>query len=214
VQGRTVNPGCQTLQGDEVQRLEVAVPALKTLQVLKQSDWRSWLDKNHNKEEGVWLVFFKKDSGRRSISYEEAVDEALAYGWIDSIIKRIDEKRYVRKFTPRRPQSIWSKPNITRVEKLIKEGGMTRWGFAAFEKRTSEISLLEKFNAEGVRIPKDFKDRLKKNKNAWENFERFGPSHRKRYLIWISGAKTPETRAKRIAEAVDLVSKNVKALLK
>jgi uncharacterized protein YdeI (YjbR/CyaY-like superfamily) len=198
----------------EVDELAATVLSMKTLQVSESSDWRSWLEKNHDKEEGVWLVFIKKSSGEPSISYEEALDEALAYGWIDSLIKKVDEKRFVRKFTPRRPWSIWSKLNIARVEKLIVDRRMTRWGLAAFEKRTSQISLLEKINAEGIRIPRDFEGRLRRNKKAWQNFERFGPSYRKRYLIWISDAKTPETRAKRIAEAVILVSRNVKALRK
>ena len=159
-------------------------------------------------------MFHKKGSREPSISYDEAIDEALAYGWIDSIIRRIDENRYARKFTPRRPWSIWSKLNIDRVKRLTEEGRMTRRGLAAFEKRTSEISLLEKFNIEGVRIPQDFEDCLRENKKAWRNFERFTPSYRERYLIWISGAKTSETRARRIAEAVVLISRNVKALLK
>lgn len=184
---------------------------LKTLQVPKQSAWRSWLEKNHDKTDEVWLIFLKKDSGERSISYEEALDEALAYGWIDSVIKKIEDKRFVRKFTPRRPRSIWSKLNIARIEKLIGEGRMTPWGLAAFEKRASQISLLEKFNAEGVRIPQDS---LRRSNKARENFERFSRSYRKKYLVWISGARTPKTRAKRIAEAVVLISRNVKVLLK
>jgi uncharacterized protein YdeI (YjbR/CyaY-like superfamily) len=187
---------------------------LKTLQVSGPAEWRSWLEKNHDKEDGVWLVFLKKGSGERSIPYEEALDEALAFGWIDSLIKKIDERRFVRKFTPRRPWSIWSKLNIARAEKLVGEGRMTRWGLAAFKKRTQETSLLEKINAEGIRIPHDFEECLRKNKKAWENFERFSPSHRKRYLIWISSTKTHETRAMRIAEAVILISRNVKTPLK
>ena len=169
---------------------------------------------NHDKEDGVWLVFFKKDSGVPSISYEEALDEALAFGWIDSLIKKTDERQFARKFTPRRPWSIWSKLNISRVEKLIGEGRMTSMGLAAFKMRTGEKSLLEKINSQGVTIPPDFGNALKRNKKAWKNFNRLGPSYKKRYLIWISGAKTPTTRAKRIAEAVILVSKKVKSLLK
>jgi uncharacterized protein YdeI (YjbR/CyaY-like superfamily) len=187
---------------------------LKTIDVSKQSDWHSWLDMNHDREAGVWLVFHRKGSGESSISYDEAIDEALAYGWIDSVVRKIDERRFARKFTPRRPRSTWSKLNINRVRKLTQERRMTRWGLVAFEKRTSEISLLEKFNIEGVRIPQDFEDSLRKNQKAWKNFERFTPSYRKRYLIWISGTKTHETRAKRITEAVSLVSRNVKAPLK
>lgn len=192
----------------------MTVLSLKTLRVSKPSDWRSWLEKNHGKEDGVWLVFLKKGSGVPSISYDEAVDEALAFGWIDSLIKKIDERQFARKFTPRRPWSIWSKLNISRVEKLIGEGRMTGRGLAAFRMRTPEISLLEKISIEGVTIPPDFGIALRMNKKAWKNFERFGPSYKKRYLVWISGAKTPKTRAKRIAEAVILVSRNVKSLLK
>jgi uncharacterized protein YdeI (YjbR/CyaY-like superfamily) len=186
----------------------------ETLEVTRGSDWRTWLRKHHGRKEGVWLIFRKDESGRQSISYDEALDEALAYGWIDSIVKRIDQQKYARKFTPRRPWSIWSKSNIERVKRLQKEGRMTKSGLHAFAKRTAEISLLEKFNAEGVKIPSDLREALRRNKKAWSNFNHFAPSYRKRYLIWISAAKPPETRKKRIAESVLLISRNVKALLK
>ena len=185
-----------------------------TLDVSRAAEWRSWLQRNHLAQEGVWLVFYKKDSGHPTISYEDAVDEALAFGWIDSVIKKIDEKRFARKFTPRRPGSIWSKYNAERVKTLTAEGRMTRWGLDAFEKRTNRTSLLERFNAKPVRVPRDLEDALKKNKLAWETFKRFGPSHRKKYLMWISDAKRPETRRRRIAEAVALISRNEKDLLK
>ena len=174
--------------------------------------WREWLREHHHDGAGVWLVFYK--GGKPTISYDDALDEALAYGWIDSVIRRIDDEKYVRKFSPRRPDSIWSSLNIDRVNKLRSEGRMTRWGLAAFEKRTSEVSMAEKVNAEGAKVPRDFEDALKKNKRAWENFQRMAPSHRKRYLIWLAGAKRPETRKKRISEAVNLVAENVKNLLK
>jgi uncharacterized protein YdeI (YjbR/CyaY-like superfamily) len=188
------------------------VPEL--LDVNRASDWRSWLGKNHLARDGVWLVFYKKDSGHPTIPYEEAVDEALAYGWIDSMIKKIDEKRFARKFTPRRPGSIWSNYNLARVNKLSADGKMTRWGLDAYAKRTGKISLLEQLHGRPLRIPKDLTDALEKNKLARENFRHFGPSHRKRYLMWISAPKKPETRRKRIAEAVVLISQNVKDLLK
>jgi len=88
--------------------------------------WRAWLRKNHSAKEGVWLVYYRKNSGKPSISYEDSVDEALAYGWIDSIIKKIDEERFVRKFSPRHLGSVWSKYNLERVEKLTAEGRMTK----------------------------------------------------------------------------------------
>jgi uncharacterized protein YdeI (YjbR/CyaY-like superfamily) len=149
-----------------------------------------------------------------SISYDDSLDEALTFGWIDSVIRKMRDEKYARKFTPRRPGSIWSKINIDRVERLQRERRMTKWGLEAFEKRMGEVSMLEKVNAEGAAVPPDFESALRRNKRAWENFKRMGPSYRKRYLIWISGAKKPETRQNRIAEAVVLVARDVKALLK
>ena len=186
----------------------------ETLDVSGVADWRSWLGKNHLVKDGVWLVFYKKGSGHPTISYDEAIDEALAFGWIDSVIKRVDEKRFARKFTPRRPGSVWSKYNVVRVKQLNADGRMTKWGLDAYARRTGEISLLEQFNAKTMRVPRDLNEALRKNELAWSNFQRFGPSHRKRYLMWISAAKKPETRKKRIAEAVVLIARNKKNLLK
>ena len=172
---------------------------------------------NHRTSKGVWLVYHRSGSRVPSISYDDSVDEALAFGWIDSVIKRIDGEKYARKFTPRRPGSVWSKFNIARVERLRRDGRMTRWGLEAFEKRTGRVSLLERFNAQGARgaeVPKDFAEALRANALAWANFQRMAPSHRKRYLLWIAGAKTVATRERRIAEAVVLVGKNVKNLMK
>ena len=187
---------------------------LGSLDVSKAAEWRVWLAKNHSKEKGVWLVFHKQ--GLPTITYDAALDEALAFGWIDSVIRKIDDKSYVRKFTPRQPWSRWSSSNISRIERLREEGRMTRSGLEAFAKRTDEISLLERFNQEGekVKIPRDLENALRKNKKARANFEHFAPSHRKRYLIWIAGAKKSETRKRRIAEAVMLISENRKNLLK
>jgi len=190
----------------------LAAAAVETLDVTDPRGWREWLRKHHSDTHGAWLVFHK--GGAPTISYDDALDEALAYGWIDSVIRRIDDDRYVRKFSPRRPDSIWSSLNIDRVNKLRGEGRMTRWGLTACEKRTSEISTLEKVNAEGAKVPRDFETALRKNRKAWENFQRMAPSHRKRYLVWLAGAKKPETRKKRISEAVELVARNVKNLIK
>src|SRR4029077_15620526 len=140
----------------------------------------------------------RKALAEPSISYDEAIEEALAFGWIDSVIKKIDDRRYARKFTPRRPGSMWSSSNIERVNRLGREGRMTQWGFDAFKKRTGRVSLLEKFKTETTEIPGDLFEALKENRGAWANFQRFTPGYRKRYLMWISAAQKPETRAKRI----------------
>jgi uncharacterized protein YdeI (YjbR/CyaY-like superfamily) len=175
-------------------------------------DWRAWLQEHHTTKQGVWLVFHKVK--RPTLTYDEALDEALAFGWIDSVIRKIDDDRYVRKFTPRRAGSIWSKLNIERVERLRKQGRMTKWGTELFDRRTDKVSLLERVTAEGAAMPKDLDAALRKNKKAWANWEGMAPSHRKRYLIWLAGAKRPETRKRRIVEAVGLVAKNVRNLLK
>ena len=184
---------------------------METIEVASSLKWRSWLRENHLEKQGVWLVFRKKKSAESSISYGEALDEALAYGWIDSLVRKLDEERYARKFTPRRPGSIWSTINIERVRRLAREGRITSWGLQAFENRTGEISLLEKVNAEGMHLPKDLIEALRKNKTAWAIFQNFTPSYRKRYLVLISGAKRTETRKKRVEEAVVLIARNVKA---
>lgn len=108
---------------------------LETLDAGGAAGWRRWLRKNHLVSPGIWLVFYRKESGE-SISYPEALDEALAYGWIDSLIKKLDDRRYARKFTPRRPGSVWSKLNVDRVQELTRGGRTTRWGLAAFEGRS------------------------------------------------------------------------------
>ncbi len=184
------------------------------LKVSGVSEWRSWLREHHATKQGVWLIFHRAGSQSPSVSYNEALDEALTYGWIDSVIKKIDNERYARRFTPRRPGSIWSKFNIDRVNRLRREGKMTKWGLKPFMNRTGKVSMPEKVNTEGAVVPKDFVSALRKNGVAWSNFERMAPSHRKRYLVWIAGAKRTETRQRRIAEAVILVSKNVKNLMK
>jgi uncharacterized protein YdeI (YjbR/CyaY-like superfamily) len=178
------------------------------------AQWRSWLSSHHLKSQGIWLVFHRKGSGGPSISYDQALDEALAYGWIDSLIRKIDDQKYARKFTQRKPGSIWSGTNIERVGRLCAQGRMTKWGLVRFENRSTRISDLERLNAEGAQVPEDFEAALKKNTRAWSNFQRMAPSRRKRYLVWLMGAKRPGTRKKRIAEAVKLVSENVRNLLK
>jgi len=185
---------------------------LEFLEVEDKAGWNSWLAANHRSSQGVWLIFRKR--GLKSLSYDEAIDGALAYGWIDSLVRKIDDIKYARKFTPRKPGSIWSGLNIARVRRLRTEGRMTRWGLEAFAKRAPVTSALERINAEGMQVPADLVEALKANAKAWSNYEKFAPSHRKRYVIWISAAKKPETRKKRIAEAVDLISQNVKDLLK
>jgi len=187
---------------------------MDSLQVSERREWREWLEANHRDKKAVWLLFFKKRTSKPSLSYEDAIEEALSFGWIDGMVRRVDEERYGLRFTPRRPGSIWSKSNIARVEKLTREGGMTQMGIRAFEGRTNEISMAERFKIREPPAPEDLLIALKRNKAAYQNFSQFAPSYRKRYTMWLESAKTPETRRKRIEEAVELISRNVKSLLK
>jgi len=162
----------------------------------------------------VWLVFYRRGTGKASLSYDEAIDTALCFGWVDSITKKIDDRKYARKFTPRRLGSVWSKSNIDRVRRLAKEGRMTERGMALFRERGLEVSLAEKFKIKQPPYPAEFLKALRKNKGAWSNFQRFAPSYKRRYLMWLTSTKQPKTKERRITEAVDLISKNVKSLLK
>ena len=122
---------------------------LETLEVLDEAQWRSWLAANRHSSQGVWLVFRKK--GVKSLSYDEAIDGALAYGWIDSLVRKIDDARYARKFTPRKPWSIWSNLNIARVRRLRAEGRMTKWGLEAFAQRTRNHPRWKRLTSRGRR---------------------------------------------------------------
>lgn len=187
---------------------------MNTVHVTDRRQWHSWFDKNHDKRKHVWLVFYKGHTGKPRLSYEDAIEEALMFGWIDGMVRRIDDQKYALRFTPRRSGSIWSKLNIARVNKLISEGKMTRSGIEAFEKRTGEVSLAEKFKVHEPPMPDDFIIALSRNRKASGNFRKFTPSYKRRYLIWLTSAKRPATRKKRVEEAVDLIAQNVKNLLK
>ncbi len=176
-----------------------------------RATWRKWLEQNHATASGVWLVYYKKQSGKPSVSYAEAVEEALCFGWIDSRPNRLDDERYMQLFSPRKPKSPWSRLNKQRVEKLIAQGLMTPAGLAKIEAAKRD-GAWDKYNViEELAMPADLKKALAANKTARQNFEAFSPSSKKNILYWIASAKRPETRAKRIQETVALAAKNLKA---
>ena len=187
---------------------------MTNLQLTGRDAWRAWLQMNHHKENVVWLVFYKKHTGKHGISYGEAVDEALCFGWVDSLVKRIDEEKYAQKFTPRKPGSKWSKLNRKRMRKLQSQGRMTRFGLEAYNNRNMQRPFTETFKKRKIAIPGDFEKALRKSEKAWKNFQNFGLSQRRNYLLWIAEAKKEETRKKRINEAIALISNNVKSPLK
>jgi uncharacterized protein YdeI (YjbR/CyaY-like superfamily) len=176
-----------------------------------RNEWRLWLRKNHNKEMIVWLIYYKKHVNKKSVVQPEAVEEALCYGWIDSIVKRIDEERYIQKFTPRNEKSIWSDVNKKRVEKLINKGKMTEPGMEKIRiaKKNGSWNKIQNFtNIE--KIPNELKIVLSKNKIALSNFDQLASSHKKQYIYWIGTAKKEETRKRRSEKAVQLLVKNKK----
>lgn len=177
--------------------------------------WHTWLQENHDQSSGVWLVFYKKESGKPTLSYEESVEEALSFGWIDSVIKKIDEHSYMRKFTPRKDGSNWSDSNKKRVKKLIKEGRMTEIGMAKVEiaKQNGEWDKPSQPRPQFVMHEK-FQAALEQHPKAKEFFNSLNKADRQQYIYWVASAKREETREKRIKESLELLQKGQKLGLK
>ncbi len=177
-----------------------------TLYVKDRQSWRNWLEKNHSKKKEAWVVFYKKHSKKQGAPYLEVLEEALCFGWIDGPLKRIDGERHAIKFTPRRRSSVWAESNIIRAKKMIEAGKMTAAGLEAFRGHESrKVPHL-------IPMPQDLEKALKKNRKAWENFQKFPPSHRKHYFWWIISSKKPETRERRIGEVVERAETNRKLM--
>jgi len=176
-------------------------------------EWRRWLEKNHTTETEVWLVYYKKHTGRPSVTYIESVKEALCFGWIDGIKKRIDGERYMHRFTPRKADSKWSPTNIALAKELIESGAMTEAGLVAFRKRKTydERFLQAKQQA---KLALEYEQVLRKNEKAWDNFNKLAPSYRKNYVAWLQNAKKPETRQRRLKELISVLEQNKKLGMK
>lgn len=168
------------------------------------ADWRTWLERNHDREQEVWLVYFKPASGRTGIDYETSVEEALCFGWIDSIIQKIDDEKYARKFNPHRADSQWSESNKRRVVKLVREGRMTEAGLAKIPFDVNALDLDQpKVQRPPVEMPAHVAQALQANPQVWAAFQKLPPSHQRNYILWLADAKKPETferRLKRMTE--------------
>lgn len=173
-------------------------------------EWRKWLEKNHLSKQAVWLVFYKKGSEKKSISWSESVDVALCFGWIDSKKIKIDEETSHQFFSRRKSNSTWSKINKTKIQLLIEEGLMTDAGFDSVERAKQNGSWTILDEVEELIIPKDLEIRFDGKPNAKEYFLNLSKSNRKAILQWIVLAKRPYTRLKRIAEIVGLADKKQK----
>ena len=176
---------------------------LETFQAGDRASWREWLQKNHSNSSGVWLVYYKVKSGKPSIRYNEAVKEALCFGWIDSKVKSIDKERYQQIFTPRKPNSVWSKLNKQYVAELVEQGLMTEAGWQKIEVAKQNGSWHKLDAIEALIVPADLKQALEVNGDANKHFEAFSNTTKKNILFWIESAKRPETRMKRIAKTVN-----------
>ncbi len=184
---------------------------MKQLYFKDREEWRKWLSKYYDGESGIWLIFYKKESGKPSLKYEEAVEEALCFGWIDSIIKKKDESTYLRKFTPRKDDSKWSALNKKRVERMIQQGKITEAGMAKI-RIAKENGMWNKDDRPNIdfSVSPEFSAALEANPPAKANFKKLAPSHQKQYTGWINIGKRPETKEKRIAESIALLKKGEK----
>ena len=172
-----------------------------------RQSWHDWLVEHGSIENEVWLIYFKAGTGKASISYNDSLEEALCFGWVDSLIQKIDEEKYARKFTPRRAGSKWSELNKHLVAKLVREGRMTESGLAKVD-FSLEKAPTSRPKRPSLPLPEWLKAGLMTSPKAWENFNNLPPSHRRNYIGWISDAKREETRQKRLQEAIRRLEKN------
>ena len=178
---------------------------------LTRAEWRAWLDANHTRPNGVWLVSYKKATGKPIIPYDEAVEEALCFGWIDSTPNKLDEERAMRWFAPRKPGTGWSRPNKERVERMIAAGLMTPAGQAKIDAAHADGSWTALDAIENLEIPPDLAAAFAGYPAARAHFEAFPRSVKRGILEWIATAKTAPTRAKRVEETARLAQENRRA---
>lgn len=178
----------------------------KLVHVETREAWRAWLEEHHATETEVWLVFAKKHTGKPRVSYDAAVEEALCFGWIDSIARKLDDDHYAQTFTPRKDRTNWSPSNLERVKRLMAEGKMTAAGIAKLHP-DPDYKPPERAGAEP---PPWLEEALKEHPAAWESFQRLAPSHRRNYVRWITEAKKEETRQRRLQQALGMLERNEK----
>ena len=176
----------------------------KTLYVTNRKEWRQWLAKHYETENEIWLIYYKKHTNKPTIPYDDAVEEALCFGWIDSTVKRMDEEQYAQRYTPRNLKSVWSPYNITRVQKMIKEGKMKDSGLSkyAYGMKHHQSAPTTK---ETIEIPDDLRKALKQEPLADKQFNTLSKSHKIRYIYWINSAKKEPTRKRRIQKTIELL---------
>lgn len=169
-----------------------------------REEWRKWLEENGASEKEVWVIIYKKNSEPKGLRYQEAVEEAICYGWIDSKMQSIDASRFRQRFSPRKKNSIWSKLNKETAEKMIQKGKMTPAGFKKINEAKSNGKWDTAYSSKTApAIPEDLAKALKENEPAWNNFNEFSNSTKLQYVYWVNSAKKDETRRKRITAVVE-----------
>ena len=182
---------------------------LKRVQPKSRRAWRAWLEKHHATSPGIWLVFAKKHTRLPSLSYDDAVEEALCFGWIDSLVKSIDDRFHMQIFTPRKAKSAWSALNKKRVEALLANGLMTAAGLKMIDLAKQSGKWDAWSHVDALTVPPELKAAIDANAAAKKNWPTYTASQRKGFLRMVTGAKRPETRAKRIARVVNIVSRRI-----
>ena len=177
----------------------------------RPADFRAWLKLHHQNASELWVGFYKKGSGRPSITWPESVDEALCVGWIDGIRKRVDDDSYKIRFTPRRQGSVWSVINIKRCQTLADEGRVLPAGLKAFEARKENKSGIYAYEQRRDRLEEPYASKFRKNKSAWAFFQAQPPSYRKKVGWWIISAKQEATRLKRLQKVMELSARRERA---
>ena len=190
--------------------LKISIKEIERFYPKTKQQWREWLIQNHIQKNAIWVIFHKQKSGKPTLSWSEAVDEALCFGWIDSIKKSMGDDSSIQYFSKRKPKSTWSKVNKDKVQKFIEANLMTQAGFECIEiaKQNGSWVLLDE--VEELKIPKDLETALMAKENAMNFFLNLSKSTRKAMLQWLVLAKRPETRQKRIVEIVELADKQLK----
>lgn len=168
-----------------------------------QNDFRRWLEENHEKETEIIVGYYKVGLGKQCMNWSESVDQALCFGWIDGVRRKIDEESYCNRFTPRRAGSNWSAVNIAKVAELTKKGLMMPAGIAAYEKRKASRSGVYAYENEAKQFSEEYEKRFKADEGAWEFFEKQANWYKKQMINWVTTAKQEATRVKRLEKLIE-----------
>jgi uncharacterized protein YdeI (YjbR/CyaY-like superfamily) len=178
-----------------------------TVSPKSRAAWRAWLERHHARRDEIWVVYSKKHTGKASVSYDEAVEEALCFGWIDGRVKRVDDERHMQRFTPRRKGSVWSAVNLRRFARLVEQKLVTEAGHAAGPKPGTKVADVSWLRPDV--IPDEVERLIGPSKTALKNLKAMAPSYRKHFVYYIDSAKRPETRERRAQTAIELLDQNI-----